>query len=163
MFILYLFSSLSPTFVPYVLLLFLTPSAQLRRMDYISPQANTFPYVIKSNQICFLKYFFRTYLAKNIVCTTEVGHFGTRPMYSVLVSSSHAPSARAWLRLGLNTLVLAPKDLLYLLDTQYTINHMSDIQNARSNIVTLRQQKYILFLNYSKIFGFLWTCYKLNS
>ena len=39
------------------------------------------------------------YFAKNIVCATEVGHFGTRPIY----------------------LVLAPKDLSYLLETQYTI------------------------------------------
>ena len=110
-------------------------------------KVHTFPYIIKSNQIRFIqfgghgppnhpagtlppanrhsRYFFRTYFAKNIVCTTGVGHFGTRPMYSVLVSSSHAPSARAWLRLGLNTLVLAPKDLLYLLDTQYTILSLS--------------------------------------
>ena len=47
------------------------------------------------------KYFFRMYFAKNIVCAMEVGHFGTRPMYSVL----------------------GPKDLSYLLGTQYTISN----------------------------------------
>ena len=44
MFILYLFSSLSPTFVPYVLILFLTSSEQLREMGLYIP-----------NQICFLE------------------------------------------------------------------------------------------------------------
>ena len=55
------------------------------------------------------KYFFRTYFAKNIVCTTEVGHFGTRPMYSVLT----------------------PKDLLYLVDTQYNILDVLVIRNVK--------------------------------
>ena len=45
------------------------------------------------------------------MCATEVGHFGTRPMYSGRVIAE---------RLGLNTSFLAPKDLSCLLDTQYT-------------------------------------------
>ena len=53
------------------------------------------------------KHFCRTYVAKNVICATELGRFGIRPMYTVLDSILRAPSTHARLRLGLSTSVFA--------------------------------------------------------